>query len=119
MAVAAIGSAVPVVASPRGRESGLGAFWRGDGPAEAEVQAALEDGDRCACTTTRGTCAEIGARDLRGDPSRGGEPVDLRAGKGVPTTNNTAERAERHAVIWRRIGGEPTAPEGAGSWGGC
>jgi transposase len=62
-----------------------------------EVKAALEDGVRCECARTRGTCAEI----LRVEESL----WTFARVVGVPPTNNAAERAERHAVIWRRISG--------------
>ena len=32
---------------------------------------------------------------------------------GVPPTNNAAERAERHAVIWRRISGGTDSAQGS------
>ena len=38
--------------------------------------------------------------------------MDLRASRGSPT-NNAAERAERHAVIWRRISGGTDSAEGS------
>ncbi len=67
------------------------------------VKAALEDGVRCECARTRGTCAEI----LRVEESL----WTFTRAEGVPPTNNAAERAERHAVIWRRIsGGTDSAP---------
>jgi transposase len=62
-----------------------------------EVKATLEDGTRCPCKTTGGTCAEI----LRVEESL----WTFARVEGVPPTNNAAERAERHAVIWRRISG--------------
>ena len=62
-----------------------------------EVKAAPEDGARCPCKTTEGTCAEI----LRVEESL----WTFAQVEGVPPTNNAAERAERHAVIWRRISG--------------
>ena len=62
-----------------------------------EVKTALEDGVRCECARTRGTCAEI----LRVEESL----WTFARVEGVPPTNNAAERAERHAVIWRRISG--------------
>src|SRR6516162_9449275 len=58
---------------------------------------ALEDGTRCSCPTTRGSCAEI----LRVEESL----WTFARVAGVAPTNNAAERAERHAVIWRRISG--------------
>ena len=33
--------------------------------------------------------------------------------RGVPPENNAAERAERHAVIWRRISGGTDSAEGS------
>ncbi|MGZ3416177.1 MAG: IS66 family transposase, partial [Isosphaeraceae bacterium] len=33
--------------------------------------------------------------------------------QGVPPTNNAAERAERHAVIWRRISGGTDSARGS------
>ena len=33
--------------------------------------------------------------------------------QGVPPTNNAGERAERHAVIWRRISGGTDSAEGS------
>jgi transposase len=70
-----------------------------------EVKAALEDGARCACPRTRGTCAEI----LRVEESL----WTFARIPGVPPTNNAAERAERHAVIWRRISGGTDSAEGS------
>jgi transposase len=62
-----------------------------------EVRAALDDGVRCGCPRTRGTCAEI---------RRVEESLwSFARVPGVPPTNNAAERAERHGVIWRRISG--------------
>ena len=70
-----------------------------------EVRAALEEGARGECPRTRGTCAEI-----------------LRVEEGlwnfvwfprVEPTNNAAERALRHAVIWRRISGGTASEQGS------
>ena len=105
-AVATVGSAVPMVASPRGREGGLGAIPRGDGPAEARGQGG--PGGRSALRLRRGRAGpaprSCGWRRACG-PSRGCE--------GVPPTNNAAERAERHAVIWRRISGGTDSAQGS------
>ena len=57
----------------------------------------LEAGARGECARTRGTCAEI----LRVEESL----WTFARVAGVPPPNNAAERAERHAVIWRRISG--------------
>ena len=70
-----------------------------------EVKTALQDGTRCACTTTGGTCAEI----LRVEESL----WTFARVAGVPPTNNAAERAERHAVIWRRISGGTDSAHGS------
>jgi transposase len=70
-----------------------------------EVRSALEDGVRCDCATTRGTCAEI----LRLEESL----WTFARVKGVPPENNAVERAERHAVIWRRISGGTDSARGS------
>jgi transposase len=70
-----------------------------------EVKATLEEGTRCACKSTSGTCAEI----LRVEESL----WTFARVVGVPPTNNTAERAERHAVIWRRISGGTDSARGS------
>jgi transposase len=70
-----------------------------------EVKRALEDGVRCSCARTRGTCAEI----LRVEESL----WTFAWVEGVPPTNNAAERAERHAVIWRRISGGTDSAAGS------
>jgi transposase len=70
-----------------------------------EVKASLDDGVRCDCATTRGSCAEI----LRLEESL----WTFARVKGVPPENNAAERAERHAVIWRRISGGTDSAEGS------
>jgi transposase len=70
-----------------------------------EVKAALEDGTRCGCQTTSGSCAEI----LRVEQSL----WTFARVAGVPPTNNAAERALRHAVIWRRISGGTDSEQGS------
>jgi transposase len=72
---------------------------------QREVQAALEEGTRCTCKTTGGTCAEI----LRVEASL----WTFTRVAGVPPTNNAAERAVRHAVIWRRISGGTDSARGS------
>jgi transposase len=83
--------------------------WKQFGAAMArlrrEVKAALQDGTRCACATTVGTCAEI----LRVEESL----WTFARVAGVPPENNAAERAERHAVIWRRISGGTDSARGS------
>jgi transposase len=70
-----------------------------------EVKAVLEDGVRGDCAPTRGTCAEL----LRVEESL----WTFARVRGVPPENNAAERAERHAVIWRRISGGTDSAEGS------
>jgi transposase len=61
------------------------------------VRSSLERGSRCACDKTAATCGELlRLWDCLWTFTR----VD-----GVEPTNNAAERALRHAVIWRRISG--------------
>jgi transposase len=61
------------------------------------VRATLERGAACACPKTATTCAEL----LR----LWGCLWTFTRVEGVEPTNNAAERALRHAVIWRRTSG--------------
>jgi transposase len=61
------------------------------------VRSTLERGAACACPKTATTCAEL----LRLWDSL----WTFTRVEGVEPTNNAAERALRHAVIWRRISG--------------
>ena len=70
-----------------------------------EVEAALREGTRCGCGTTSGSCAEI----LRVE----GSLWTFARVEGVSPTNNAAERAMRHAVIWRRISGGTDSERGS------
>ena len=69
------------------------------------IQRALEDGSECACAATAGTCSEI----LRVEEGL----WNFVWFPGVEPTNNAAERALRHAVIWRRISGGTDSAEGS------
>jgi Family of unknown function (DUF6444) len=69
------------------------------------VRRALEDGTRCSCATTARTCAEI----LRVEEGL----WNFVWFPGVEPTNNAAERAWRHAVIWRRISGGTVSESGS------
>lgn len=61
------------------------------------VRSSLGRGERCACAKTAATCGELlRLWECLWTFTR----VD-----GVEPTNNAAERALRHAVIWRRISG--------------
>lgn len=61
------------------------------------VKGALEAGSKCPCARTAATCFEI----LKVEE---GLWAFARM-RGIEPTNNVAERALRHAVIWRRISG--------------
>lgn len=61
------------------------------------VRSSLDRGSRCACAKTAATCGELlRLWDCLWTFTRVA---------GVEPTNNAAERALRHAVIWRRISG--------------
>jgi transposase len=69
------------------------------------VRRSLERGSGCACTKTATTCAELlRLWDCLWTFTRT---------EGVEPTNNAAERALRHAVIWRRISGGTDSEEGS------
>jgi transposase len=69
------------------------------------VRRALEDGTKCSCAATARTCAEI----LRVEEGL----WNFVWFPGVEPTNNAAERALRHAVIWRRISGGTASESGS------
>src|SRR5690606_37609161 len=69
------------------------------------VRLSLERGSRCACTKTATTCGELlRLWDCLWTFTRV---------EGVEPTNNAAERALRHAVIWRRISGGTDSEAGS------
>jgi transposase len=69
------------------------------------VHRALRAGSRCGCAQTAATCAEI----LRVEEGL----WNFVWFPGVEPTNNAAERALRHAVIWRRISGGTASESGS------
>ncbi|HEY2295785.1 MAG TPA: IS66 family transposase [Thermoanaerobaculia bacterium] len=69
------------------------------------VRRALRAGLRCGCARTAATCAEI----LRVEEGL----WNFVWFPGVEPTNNAAERALRHAVIWRRISGGTASESGS------
>lgn len=69
------------------------------------VKQALEDGSACGCAKTAATCFEI----LKVEE---GLWTFARV-QGVEPTNNVAERAMRHAVIWRKISGGTDSARGS------
>lgn len=69
------------------------------------VRSSLERGSGCACTKTAATCGELlRLWDCLWTFTRV---------KAVEPTNNAAERALRHAVIWRRISGGTDSEAGS------
>jgi transposase len=80
-------------------------FARLVGRVKVKVISALARGERCGCGRTEGTCTEL----------RKVEPAFWTFVRvpGVEPTNNTAERALRHAVIWRRVSGGTDSRDGS------
>jgi transposase len=69
------------------------------------ARSSLERGSRCACTKTAATCGEL---------LRLWECLwTFTRVEGVEPTNNAAERALRHAVIWRRTSGGTDSEAGS------
>jgi transposase len=69
------------------------------------VRSSLERGSRCACAKTAATCGEL---------LRLWECLwTFTRVEGVEPTNNAAERALRHAVIWRRTSGGTDSEAGS------
>ncbi len=70
-----------------------------------EMYEALEDGETCGCPKTAATCRELIAheRELWAFVWR----------EGVEPTNNAAERALRHAVLWRKGSGGTDSERGS------
>jgi transposase len=69
------------------------------------ARSSLERGSQCACTKTAATCGELlRLWDCLWTFTRVA---------GVEPTNNAAERALRHAVIWRRISGGTDSEAGS------
>lgn len=82
-----------------------GGFRGRMGRLRREVKSALEEGSRGVCAATAATCFEI----LKVEE---GLWTFARV-EGVEPTNNAAERALRHAVIWRRISGGTDSVRGS------
>jgi transposase len=80
-------------------------FRRAAARLRREVKSALGAGLTCGCAKTAATCFEI----LKVEE---GLWTFARV-EGVEPTNNAAERAPRHAVIWRRISGGTDSAEGS------
>lgn len=69
------------------------------------VRSSLQRGSRCGCTKTAATCGEL--------PRLWDCLWTFTRVEGVEPTNNAAERALRHAVIWRRISGGTDSEAGS------
>lgn len=74
-------------------------------PVRGAVRLALAAGRRCQCSKTAGTCKE-----LLNHEERLWTFVDV---EGVQPTNNEAERAERHGVLWRKTSGGTDSRQGS------
>jgi len=68
-------------------------------------RAVLERGSACGCVKTAGTCREL----LRGEVSM----FLFAFVDGVEPTNNAAERALRHGVLWRKMSHGPKSVAGS------
>jgi len=68
-------------------------------------RAALERGAGCGCAKTAGTCRELLDREV--------SLFVFAFHPGVELTNNAAERAVRHGVLWRKQSGGPRSEAGA------
>jgi transposase len=68
-------------------------------------RAVLTRGSMCGCAKTAGTCREL----LRGEVSMFLFAFD----NGVEPTNNAAERALRHGVLWRKMSHGPKSVKGS------
>jgi transposase len=73
-------------------------------------RAVLERGSMCGCAKTAGTCRELLRREVS---------LFLFAFvSGVEPTNNAAERALRHGVLWRKVSHGPKSVMGSEYLGG-
>jgi transposase len=68
-------------------------------------RAALERGAACGCAKAAGTCRELLDREV--------SLYVFAFHPGVEPTNNAAERAVRHGVLWRKQSGGPKSAAGA------
>lgn len=82
-----------------------GQFQEGIKPVREAVRALLERGKKSRCSKTAGTCKELLAHE---------EWLwTFVSVEGVEPTNNEAERAERHGVLWRKTSGGTDSPQGS------
>jgi transposase len=71
----------------------------------AEVREALAQGAACGCPKTAATCRNLAANEAR--------LWTFVWQEGVEPTNNAAERALRHAVLWRKGSGGTDSSQGS------
>jgi len=71
----------------------------------ARLRAALARGEACGCAKTAGTCRELLDREV--------SLFVFAFADGVEPTNNAAERAVRHGVLWRKQSFGPKSAAGA------
>lgn len=69
------------------------------------LRAALGRGEGCGCAKTAGTCRELLDREV--------SLFVFAFSPGVEPTNNAAERAVRHGVLWRKLSHGPKSEPGA------
>jgi transposase len=74
-------------------------------PVREAVRRTLEAGRKCRCSKTAGTCKELLAHE-----EWLWTFVEV---EGVQPTNNEAERAERHGVLWRKTSGGTDSRQGS------
>jgi transposase len=74
-------------------------------PVRQAVSETLAQGQKCRCQKTAGTCKELFEHQQWLWTF-----VDV---QGVEPTNNEAERAERHGVLWRKISGGTDSAQGS------
>jgi transposase len=82
-----------------------GQFQQTIKPVREAVRQTLAQGQKCRCQKTAGTCKELAEHE-----EWLWTFVDT---QGVQPTNNEAERAERHGVLWRKISGGTDSPQGS------
>jgi transposase len=80
-------------------------FQKAMKPIREAVRQALQDGQKCRCRKTAGTCKELLAHEKWLWTF-----VDV---VGVEPTNNEAERTERHGVLLRKTSGGTDSPRGS------
>jgi transposase len=83
----------------------FGGKMHADRPFRTGFRAALERGAACGCARAAGTCRELLDREV--------SLYVFAFHPGVEPTNNAAERAVRHGVLWRKQSGGPKSAAGA------